>query len=103
MTQAQRDAYVAGVIQEFNAANNQGKLAIISREAFLASWGNGVEIYNTYRRTGFPDLQTPITPAGPFPRGYRYPDTETENNPNIQQRQLTDQVFWDNNPGGFID
>lgn len=103
MTQQQRDAYINGVIQEFNQANNQGKLRIIAREAYLASWGNGVEVYNTYRRTGFPDLQAPITPAGPFPRGYRYPNTETENNPNIQQRQLTDQVFWDNNPSGFID
>ena len=103
MTQGDKDAYVAGVLAEYNAANNNGKLAIIAREAFLASWGNGVEVYNLYRRTGFPNLQTPIIPAGPFPRGFRYPVDEVENNPNIQQRQLTDQVFWDNNPGGFID
>ena len=103
MTQADKDAYVARVMQEYNGANNNGKLAIIAREALLASWGNGVEIYNTYRRTGYPDLLSPITAAGPFPRGFRYPVNEVENNPNIQQRQLTDQVFWDNNPGGFID
>ena len=103
MTQADKDNYVAGVLAEYNAANNNGKLAIIAREAFLASWGNGVEVYNLYRRTGFPTLQSPITAAGAFPRGYRYPVDEVENNPNIQQRQLTDQVFWDNNPGGFID
>ena len=103
MTQADIDAYVARVTQEYNGANNNQKLHIIAREAMLASWGNGVEIYNLYRRTGGPDLQTPIIPAGAFPRGWRYPSDEVENNPNIQQRQLTDQVFWDNNPGGFID
>jgi hypothetical protein len=103
MTQADKDAYVAGVLAEYNAGNNNQKLAIIAREAFLASWGNGVEVYNLYRRTGYPALQSPIIPAGPFPRGFRYPVDEVENNPNIQQRQLTDQVFWDNNPGGFID
>jgi hypothetical protein len=103
MTQADKDAYVARVLQEFNAGNNQQKLAVIAREAMLASWGNGVEVYNMYRRTGFPDVQSPIIPAGAFPRGFRYPVDEVENNPNIQQRQLTDQVFWDNNPGGFID
>jgi hypothetical protein len=103
MTLADKDNYVNGVVAEYNAANNAGKLAIIAREAYLASWGNGVEVYNLYRRTGSPDLQTPIIPAGPFPRGFRYPVDEVENNPNIQQRQLTDQVFWENNPGGFID
>jgi hypothetical protein len=103
MTQADKDQYIARVIQEFNAAGPQGKLAVISREAFLASWGNAVEIYNTYRRTGFPDLQAPIIPAGPFPRGFRYPNTEVENNPNVQQRDLNTPVFWDNNPGGILD
>lgn len=104
MTQGDKDAYVSRVLNQYDAAGGtNGKLAIIAREAFIASWGNGVEVYNTYRRTGYPDVQSPIIAAGPFPRGFRYPNTETENNPNIQQRQLTDQVFWDNNPGGFID
>jgi len=103
MTQADKDQYIGRVVQEFNAAGPQGKLAVITREAFLASWGNAVEIYNTYRRTGFPDLQAPIIPAGPFPRGFRYPNTEVENNPNVQQRDLNTPVFWDNNPGGILD
>lgn len=103
MTQADKDAYIARVVQEFNAAGPQGKLSVIAREAFIASWGNAVEVYNTYRRTGFPDLQAPIIPAGPFPRGFRYPNTEVENNPNIQQRDLNTPVFWDNNPGGILD
>ena len=104
MTSGDKDAYINRVLQEFNQANNQGKEAIIAREHFLASWGNGVEVYNLYRRTGFPDLQAPvIAGAGPFPRSFRYPNTEVENNPNIQQREILDPVFWDNNPGGILD
>ncbi len=103
MTAADKNDYVSRVMQEYNNANNNGKMAIIARESYLASFGNGVEAYNLYRRTGLPELQSPIIAAGPFPRGFRYPASETENNPNVQQRQLTDQVFWDNNPGGFID
>lgn len=103
MTNADIDAYVAEVLAEYAAANNQGKLAIISREFYLAAWGNGTEPYNLYRRTGSPDLQAPIIPAGPFPRSFRYPDTELDGNPNIQQQSATSTVFWDNNPGGFID
>jgi hypothetical protein len=103
-TQAEVDAYVARVISEFNAAAGEdAKLEIIEREYWIASFGNGIEPYNNYRRTGFPELQEPIIPAGPFPRSFRYPQTEVTVNPNIQQQQLTDRVFWDNNPAGFID
>jgi hypothetical protein len=98
------DAYVDRILAEYSAANTTTKLAIISREYYLAAWGNGTEVYNLYRRTGSPDLQAPITPSGPFPRAFRYPDTEINGNPNIQQQTATTRVFWDNNPSsGFID
>jgi len=103
MTQSDIDTYVSTVISEYNSASNEGKLEIIAREAYIASWGNGIEAYNTYRRTGFPDLQTPIIAAGPFPRNWRYPDDEVVNNPNIDQQSTTVRVFWDNNPPEFID
>jgi hypothetical protein len=103
MTQADKDDYVSRVLTEFNAANNARKLEIIEREYMLAAWGNGIEPYNNYRRTGYPELQDPIIPAGPFPRLFRIPFNEVENNPNLSQNQNTDQVFWDNNPSSFID
>jgi hypothetical protein len=103
MTNADINDYVTRVLAEYNSANNEGKLAIIAREYYLAAWGNGTEPYNLYRRTGYPDLQTPIIAAGPFPRAFRYPDTELDGNPNIQQQPATTRVFWDNNPAGFID
>jgi hypothetical protein len=103
MTNAEINDYVARVITEFNGANNDGKVAIIAREFFLASWGNGIEPYNNYRRTGAPDLQEPIVESGLFPRTWRYPITEVDNNPNINQTNPSDRTFWDNNPAGFID
>jgi len=103
MTQGDIDSYVSTVINEYNSANNDGKLEIIAREAYIANWGNGIEAYNTYRRTGYPDLQTPILAAGPFPRNWRYAHDEVVNNPNIEQQSLTLRVFWDNNPPEFID
>lgn len=103
-TQADIDAYVNRVVNEFNNASTDGKLNIIARENLLASFGNGIEPYCTYKRTGFPDnLQRSIFPPGPFPRSWRYPLNEVETNPNISQKPITDRVFWDNNPGGFIE
>ncbi len=102
-TTADINAYVNSVLNEFNSANTAGKVRIIARENFLASFGNGCEPYNTYRRTGGPTLQSPVIQAGAFPRIWRYPSSEVVGNPNISQQPLTKRVFWDNNPGGFID
>jgi len=95
--------YVLRVLDEYSSANTNGKLAIIEREFYLASWGNTIEAYNLYRRTGFPNLQAPVFDAGPFPRVFQYASTPVSINPNIQQQQVTNQTFWDNNPAGFID
>jgi hypothetical protein len=95
--------YIARVIAEYDAASgNEAKLAIVTREWYISSWGNGIEPYNMYRRTGYPNLQTGVVPVGPFPRTYRYPNTETETNPNVSQTSADNQVFWDTNPAGFI-
>jgi len=103
-TTAEINDYVSRVVSEFNNASTAGKLNIIARENLLASFGNGIEPYCTYRRTGFPNnLQRSIFPPGPFPRSWRYPLNEVESNPNISQKPITEQVFWDNNPGGFIE
>ncbi|MDB9911250.1 SusD/RagB family nutrient-binding outer membrane lipoprotein [Flavobacteriaceae bacterium] len=102
-TGAEISAYIARVMAEYDAASgNDAKLEIVVREWYLASWGNGVEPYNMYRRTGYPTLQTGVKPVGPFPRSYRYPETETNTNPNISQTTADNQVFWDTNPAGFI-
>lgn len=102
-TGADVSAYMNRVLNEYDSANNQGKLAVIMREYYLAAYGTGIEAYNGYRRTGFPTLQSPVISAGPFPRSYKYPADELSINSNIPQNLATDRVFWDNNPNGFVD
>ena len=101
MTVSDINNYVNAVLSEYDSANNDGKLAIIAREYFIAAWGNGIEPYNLYKRTGLPDLQTPIIPAGDFPRSFLYPESVVNSNPNIDQREVTSKVFWDTT--GYLD
>ncbi|WP_432411615.1 SusD/RagB family nutrient-binding outer membrane lipoprotein [Rasiella sp. SM2506] len=103
MTDADINNYVNSVLTEYDAANANGKLAVVSKEYFLAAWGNGVEPYNLYRRTGLPDLQAPVTAAGAFPRSFQYPLIEVDGNPNIQQRSVLTKVFWDTRGGDNLD
>lgn len=104
-TASEVDAYVAEVIANYNAAaNNEDKLNIIITEFYLATYGNSIEAYNAYRRTGFPsNIQTPIDDDSPtFPRSFRYAEDAVEFNSSLTQKQITDKVFWDTNPDGFI-
>lgn len=106
--------YVDTVTFEYNnAVSDEERLFIIEREYFIALFGNGVEAYNMYRRTGMPinpndandlsNIQSPVFPAGPFPRLFFFGQGVITTNQNIEQNQLTDTVFWDNNPANFID
>jgi len=105
-TSAEVDDYVQMVLDLYdNAVTPQEKLTVIAKEYFIALWGNGVEAYNTYRRTGLPNLQpTRIAQPGPFIRSFFYPQVFVDANSQIDQKNDQDvQVFWDNNPAGFID
>ena len=103
--QADIDAYVTDVMTDFAAADQSGKLDIIAREWYISSWGNAIEPFNTYRRTGFPSMMMdPVFNLGPFMRSFLYAEdeTSTNTNPDFVQRSILDPVFWDNNPDGFI-
>jgi hypothetical protein len=103
-TQSDVNTYVAKVLSDFEVGSTDEKLTIIAREYHLATFGNGIEMYNMYRRTGKPDLQASIYDMAPFPRSWRYPELYTAGNPNISTQPTTNQVFWDTNPAsGFID
>ncbi|RED50036.1 SusD/RagB family nutrient-binding outer membrane lipoprotein [Seonamhaeicola aphaedonensis] len=100
--------YVDEVMAEYNAADAEGKLNIIAREYYIACFGNSIEAYNLYRRTGYPDLQAHVLASGgEFPRSFFLPSSELTTNSSLDavddQKKLTDQVFWDTNPAGFID
>ncbi len=105
-TEAEITAYIDEVMANYAAASADDKLNIIVREYFFALWGNGVEAYNTYRRTGKPDdLQQLVRqPSDNFMRSYWYPDEYVNQNLNAEQKpDVFQKVFWDTNPDtGFI-
>jgi len=91
-------AYVDFVLNEYdNAANDDEKLNIIMKEYLIALWGNGIEAYNNYRRTGKPDkIQPTLEPAsGAFARSAFLPAVHVDFNANATQKAVTDKVFWD--------
>lgn len=104
--QADIDAYIDEVMATYAAGDNDEKLNTIMTEYHIALWGNGVEAYNSYRRTGMPNDLQPIR-AGDvdnFLRSFFYPTSSVSNNSNSDQKDnVTVQVFWDTNPAtGFI-
>ncbi len=104
-TQGDVDDYVANVLAEYTlAASDQEKLDIVIREYYLAAYGNSIEAYNAYRRTGYPsNIQIPILAENiPFPRTFSLPADAVARNSSLNQRPITNQVFWDTNPAGFI-
>ena len=100
------DNYVTEVMTAYNSGADDIKLKIIAEQYFIALWGNGIEAYNTYRRTGQPnDLQPAhdLSDPGVFVRSHWYPAASADNNINITQKlNVTTPVFWDINPEGFV-
>ncbi|NRB61547.1 MAG: SusD/RagB family nutrient-binding outer membrane lipoprotein [Saprospiraceae bacterium] len=92
------DAYVAYVLGQYDAAgSNEERLAVVIMEYYLAAWGNGLEAYNMYRRTGYPaKIQPGLQPeVGAFARSLFLPAVHVDRNANATQKTLTDRVFWD--------
>ncbi len=99
-SQAAINAYVDEVLLAYSTASNEEKLNIIMTQAFIANWGNGVEPYNNYRRTGMPlNIQPAQTEnPGAFIRTFKYPSVAIDNNSNISPKaDQTVKVFWDLN------
>jgi len=98
------DAYIAFVLAAYDAADADGKLDIVMKEYYIALWGNGLEAYNMYRRTGKPNNMAPALEPGPgaFIRSFFLPGDHVNFNANADQKTLTMPVFWDTNPDGFV-
>ncbi len=88
--------YVNEVLTNFDNAANP--LDIVMKEYHLALWGNGMEAWNMYRRTGYPSgLQPTREPEqGTFPHILLYPNIYVDLNSNANQRaNIGEKVFWD--------
>jgi Starch-binding associating with outer membrane len=97
--------YLTELGTSFTAASTNGKMEILSNEFFVTLFGNGIDAYNFYRRTGFPKVIQPNLEPNPgaFVRSMYYPSNETSANSNVKQKTVVNvRVFWDNNPtSGF--
>jgi hypothetical protein len=89
-------AYQSAVATKYDAATD--KMDIIGREFYMACFGNGVEAYNLYRRTGAPKNMQPtrVLNPGVFFSSLVYPalyvnlnSSATQKNPDVVNR-----VFW---------
>jgi hypothetical protein len=92
--------YRNAVLLAFDAAPS--KMDVVGREAWKAFFGNGIESYNMYRRTGAPGGMQPTiqTNPGPWMRTMIYPSDYVNLNSNATQRDANtvNKVFWDTNP-----
>ncbi|MFY0255239.1 SusD/RagB family nutrient-binding outer membrane lipoprotein [Chitinophaga sp. 30R24] len=87
---------------KFDVANDAGKLELVMTQKYIAQYGNGMEAYTDYRRTGLPVLRAPLSPLNTFPLRLYYSETELtantslgDNASRIQVAQQTTPVFWD--------
>lgn len=87
---------------KFTAATEAGKMELLMTQKWVALFGNGIESYNDYRRTGLPKLADLVSPLDVFPMRFYYSETELTSNElliadreAIQRAQQTTPVFWD--------
>jgi Starch-binding associating with outer membrane len=101
------ESYITAVKDAYTAGDDSTKLEIIVQQYFIALWTNGIEAYNTYRRTGKPEKLQPtsrVEDPGVFVRSNWYPLGAATYNTSINQKSgVTTPVFWDTNPEGFVD
>ncbi|MBT8316251.1 MAG: SusD/RagB family nutrient-binding outer membrane lipoprotein [Lutibacter sp.] len=86
---------------DWDSGSNEDKMNIMAMQYFVATYGNGIDAYNFYRRTGYPTtLQPNLEPnPGTFIRSFFYPANYANTNSNATQKSGIDvQVFWDTNP-----
>jgi len=84
----------------WDTGNTDDKWNILAMQYFVASFGNGNDPYNFYRRTGYPTtLQPNLEPnPGGFIRSFFYPANHANTNASITQKDgVGIQVFWDTN------
>lgn len=100
-TAGQVQNYVDNVGSAFDAADDNGKFDILAEQFLVSLFGNGIDGYNFYRRTGFPTTFQPnLEPEpGSYIRSLNYPADFANNNSSVDPKpDQTVQVFWDNNP-----
>ncbi len=89
------------VRNSFMEGDMLAKWNILAEQFWVTLYGNGIDAYNFYRRTGYPTtLQPNVEPdPGAFVRSFFYPATFVNTNSSVDQKAtVTVPVFWDTNP-----
>ena len=111
-TAASINDYVSNWLKLYDAApTDQAKLNVVAKQIWFCSWGQGVEIWNLMRRTGYPvqgqfrqfsvGIQAPLLkPGRQIALRLPYPAQEGNLNPNASKYVSDvifdrDPVFWD--------
>ncbi len=89
--------YLNFITARYDAFTGSNRLQLVVKEFYKAAWGNGIEPYNNYRRTGFPsNMQPTLEPIfGDFYSTAFYAGSAINNNPNVPNNVRTRKVFWD--------
>ena len=100
--QAAIDAFLMDPMVQYN---QQNAIELVSEQKWIALFGQSIESWTNWRRTGYPDIPIALNDqnGGEFPRRLTYPSVEaTTNGTNVTaatERQggaeLSDRVWWD--------
>jgi len=95
-----KSTFVTDVVAGYTAAATPtAKLQYALKQAWFANHGNGFELYNTFRRTGFPsDIQAPLQAPRQFALSLPYVQDEINLNPSTPTKVYdspADAIFWD--------
>ena len=101
------DEYIAAVLTDYDADDDEGKLEHIITQKWIASFGFGVDMFTDYRRTGFPVLHDGNTDnlsftirSREFPNAFPWPTANLQVNGNApNQKVVTSEEakpFWMN-------
>ena len=93
--------YIGAIEDDFDGfASANLRLNLVITEKYFASFGNGIEAYTDFRRTGMPsNLPPSLAPTGPYPVRLPYPPSELSANPNAPSPVplVSEPIFWDVN------
>ncbi|MBU3681375.1 MAG: SusD/RagB family nutrient-binding outer membrane lipoprotein [Flavobacterium sp.] len=91
-----KQKYLDYISTTFDGLNDAKKLELLIKEFYIATWGNGIEPYNNYRRTGYPsNFQPTLEPnSGVFYNCAFYAGNCVNNNPNAPANDRARKVFW---------
>jgi Starch-binding associating with outer membrane len=111
--------FINGILAEFDAASPAKKLEIIMTQKWVSTFGDPLDQYNDYRRTGYPVLANPNGPSPEYQldnedawplldsetvlnRPYSLsifwplPELDVNKNAPAQKDVTTYKIFWDN-------